>query len=129
MIETSIWILAILYVLFMLYSTRRTIATSGIIIPPVLMSVVLFSLCMVAVFFGGWSSLHLLWLLLLSFVLGTVLLFFAPVHEFLFGFLNLLAIGIDLSETEIEIKTEIGEAKAPTRRKRNKQHKRRKKKK
>lgn len=94
MLENSIWIAALLYIVLMLLWFRRTIGRGGIIVPPIVMAVLVFTLFAIIVFFAGWSSLHLIWLLILSFVIGTMLLIFPIVQSFLFAFLELLALTV-----------------------------------
>jgi membrane protein CcdC involved in cytochrome C biogenesis len=72
-IRTGMFVLAILWVLSQLVITRRKLRTGQVVIPPLFAATLVFLVCILVVAALGASSLHLLWLFLLSFVLGLAL--------------------------------------------------------
>ena len=75
-ISTGVFVLAILWVLSQLVVTRRKLRTGQVVIPPLFAATLVFLVCILVVVAIGASPLHLLWLFLLSFVLGLALLLF-----------------------------------------------------
>lgn len=67
---------AILWVLRQLWRTRQRLRSGQIVVPPLFATTLVFTGCIVGVLALGASPLHLLWLFLVSFVLGVVLLLF-----------------------------------------------------
>ena len=87
LISTGVFMLAILWVLSQLVVTRRKLRTGQVVIPPLFAATLVF-LVVAAL---GASPLHLLWLFLLSFVLGLALLLFPPGVKLTLACLGLLA--------------------------------------
>lgn len=77
-IRTGMFVLAILWVLSQLVVTRRKLRTGQVVILPLFAATLVFLVCILVVAALGASPLHLLWLFLLSFVLGLALLLFPP---------------------------------------------------
>ena len=81
-IRTVMFVLAILWVLCQLVVTRRKLRTGQVVIPPLFAAMLVFLVCILVCILVvaalGASPLHLLWLFLLSFVLGFALLLFPP---------------------------------------------------
>jgi hypothetical protein len=65
-----------LWVTSQLFVTRRRLRTGQVVIPPLFAAMLVFVLCILLIAAIGASPLHLLWLFLLSFVLGVALLVF-----------------------------------------------------
>ena len=86
-ISTVVFVLAILWVLNQLVVTHRKLRTGQVVIPPLFAATLVF-LVVAAL---GASPLHLLWLFLLSFVLGLALLLFPPGMKLTLACLGLLA--------------------------------------
>jgi hypothetical protein len=77
-IHMVVFVLAILWVLSQLVVTRRKLRTEQVVILPLFAATLVFLVCILMVATLGASPLHLLWLFLLSFVLGLALLLFPP---------------------------------------------------
>ena len=75
-IHMVVFVLAVLWVLSQLVVTRRKLRTGQVVIPPLFAATLVFLVCILVVAALGASPLHLLWLFLLSFVLGLALLLF-----------------------------------------------------
>jgi hypothetical protein len=75
-IRMVVFVLAILWVLSQLVVTRSKLRTGQVVIPPLFAATLVFLVCILVVAALGASPLHLLWLFLLSFVLGLALLLF-----------------------------------------------------
>jgi hypothetical protein len=90
-IHTVVFVLAILWVLSQLVVTRRKLRTGQVVIPPLFAATLVFLVCILVVAALGASPLHLLWLFLLSFVLGFALLLFPPGVKLTLAGLALLA--------------------------------------
>ncbi len=67
---------AITWVMRQLFVTRKRLRTGQIVIPPLFAATLVFLLCILLIVGSGASPLHLLWLFLLSFVLGLALVLF-----------------------------------------------------
>ena len=89
--ENVILIIAALFVLAQLIGFRNRAVQGGIILPPVVVSTLLFIIFLLIIYFGGWSPLHLLWLFVVSFLVGVPLLLFPIVQKTAMYFLSLLA--------------------------------------
>jgi hypothetical protein len=90
-ISTGVFVLAILWVGSQLVVTRRKLRTGQVVIPPLFAATLVFLGCILGVMAIGASPLHLLWLFLLSFVLGLALLLFPPGVKLMLACLGLLA--------------------------------------
>ena len=90
-IRTGMFVLAILWVLSQLVVTRRKLRTGQVVIPPLFAATLVFLGCILVVVAIRASPLHLLWLFLLSFVLGLALLLFPPGVKLTLACLGLLA--------------------------------------
>jgi hypothetical protein len=82
---------AVLWVLRQLVVTRRRLRTGQVIIPPLFAATLVFLLCILVVIALGVSPLHLVWLFLLSFVLGLALVVFPLGVNLTLACLGLLA--------------------------------------
>jgi hypothetical protein len=82
---------AVLWVLRQFVVTRRRLRTGQIIIPPLFAATLVFLLSILVVLALGASPLHLLWLFLLSFVLGLALVMFPLGVNLTLACLGLLA--------------------------------------
>jgi hypothetical protein len=103
-ISTGVFVLAILWVLSQLVVTRRKLRTGQVVIPPLFAATLVF---LVVVTIGA-SPLHLLWLFLLSFVLGLALLLFPPGVKLTLACLGLLAGLPSLDEPQPAPRRRIG---------------------
>jgi hypothetical protein len=90
-IRMVVFVPAILWVLSQLVVTRRKLRTGQVVIPPLFAATLVFLVCILVVAALGASPLHLLWLFLLSFVLGLALLLFPPGVKLTLACLGLLA--------------------------------------
>jgi hypothetical protein len=90
-ISTGVFVLAIGWVLSQMVVTRRRLRSGQVVIPPLFAATLVFLLCILVVAALGASPLHLLWLFLLSFVLGLALLLFPPGVKLTLICLGLLA--------------------------------------
>jgi hypothetical protein len=90
-LNTVVLVAAILWVIRQVFVTWRKLRTGQIIIPPLSAATLVFVLCIVLVVAIGASPLHLLWLFLLSFVLGVALLLFPAGVKLMTACLVLLA--------------------------------------
>jgi hypothetical protein len=106
-ISTGVFVLAILWVLSQLVITRRKLRTGQVVILPLFAATLVFLVCILVVVAIGASSLHLLWLFLLSFVLGLALLF-PPGVKLTLTCLGLLAGLPSLDESQPAPKRRIG---------------------
>ena len=91
LISTGVFVLAILWVLSQLVVTHKKLRTGQVVIPPLFAATLVFLVCILVVAALGASPLHLLWLFLLSFVLGLALLLFPPGVKLTLACLGLLA--------------------------------------
>lgn len=83
--------LALLWIVWQMFGYWRKIRTGDIIVPPLMAGTFVFALSLSIVLFIGASPFHLLWLFPLSFLLGTVLLFFPLGAKIMMGFLTAMA--------------------------------------
>jgi cell division protein FtsW (lipid II flippase) len=90
-IHRVVFVLAIVWVLSQLVVTRRKLRTEQVVILPLFAATLVFFVCILMVAALGASPLHLLWLFLLSFVLGLALLLFPPGVKLTLACLGLLA--------------------------------------
>jgi hypothetical protein len=90
-IRMVVFMLAIVWVLSQLVVTRRKLRTGQLVIPPLFAATLVFLGCILVVAALGASPLHLLWLFLLSFVLGLGLLLFPPGVKLTLACFGLLA--------------------------------------
>ena len=107
-ISTGVFVLAILWVLSQLLVTRRKLRTGQVVIPPLFAATLVFLVCILVVVAIGVSPLHLLWLFLLSFVLGLALLLFPPGMKLTLACLGLLAGVPSLDEPQPAPRRKIG---------------------
>ena len=107
-IRTGMFVLAILWVLSQLVVTRRKLRTGQVVIPPLFAATLVFLVCILVVVAIGASPLHLLWLFLLSFVLGLALLLFPPGVKLTLACLGLLAGLPSLDEPQPAPRRRIG---------------------
>ena len=107
-IRTVVFVLAILWVLSQLVVTRRKLRAGQIVIPPLFAATLVFLVCILVVAALGASPLHLLWLFLLSFVLGLALLLFPPGVKLTMACLGLLAGLPSLDEPQPALRRRIG---------------------
>ena len=107
-IRTVVFVLAILWVLSQLVVTRRKLRAGQVVIPPLFAATLVFLACILVVAALGASPLHLLWLFLLSFVLGLALLLFPPGMKLTLACLGLLAGLPSLDESQPASRRKIG---------------------
>ena len=79
--------LVLLFFLELWVKTRN----GSIIIPPIALGNILFTLFLILVVVFEFSPFHLIWLLPFSMIIGFLLLIFEPVQKLLMNFLFLLA--------------------------------------
>jgi hypothetical protein len=107
-IHMGVFVLALLWVLSQLVVTRRKLRTGQVVIPPLFAATLVFLVCILVVAALGASPLHLLWLFLLSFVLGLALLLFPPGVKLTLACLILLAGLPSLDEPQPASRRRIG---------------------
>ena len=107
-IRTVVFVLAILWVLSQLVVTRRKLRTGQVVIPPLFAATLVFLICILVVAALGASPLHLLWLFLLSFVLGFALLLSPLGLKLTLACLGLLAGLPSLDEPQPASRRKIG---------------------
>jgi hypothetical protein len=107
-IHTVVFMPAILWVLSQMVVTRRKLRTGQVVIPPLFAATLLFLVAILMVAALGVSPLHLLWLFLLSFVLGLALLLFPPGVKLTLACLGLLAGLPSLDEPQPASRCRIG---------------------
>lgn len=90
-LSTVIMVLAIIWVIAQLLTTRRRARHGQIVVPPLFAATLVFILFILLVWFMGASSLHLLWLFPLSFVVGIAVLLFPTGQLLVMACLGLLA--------------------------------------
>ena len=86
-----ILILAIIWPVWQIFNIRKHVINGGIIMPPFITTLFVFIIFVLIVIVFKLSPFHLLWLFLLSFVIGIVLIVFPPVQKITMGFLAILA--------------------------------------
>jgi hypothetical protein len=107
-IRMVVFMLAILWVLSQLMVTRRKLRAGQVVIPPLFAATLVFLVCILVIAALGASPLHLLWLFLLSFVLGLALLLFPPGVKLTLACLGLLAGLPSLDEPQPASRCRIG---------------------
>ena len=90
-LSTVIRVVAIIWVIAQLLTTRRRGRQGEIVVPPLLAATLVFILFILVVWIMGASPLHLVWLFPLSFVLGIAILFFPAGQRLVMACLGLLA--------------------------------------
>jgi hypothetical protein len=90
-LSTVIVVVAIGWVIAQLLITRRRLRNGEIVVPPLFAATLVFSLFILVVWAMGASSLHLLWLFPLSFVLGIAVRLFPVGQLLVMACLGLLA--------------------------------------
>ena len=90
-LNTVVLGVAILWVLGQLLVTRSALRSGQVVLPPLFAATLVFLLCIILITASGASPLHLLWLFLLSFVLGIALLLFPAGVALTMACLGLLA--------------------------------------
>ena len=90
-LSTVIMVVAILWVIAQLLTTRRRARQGEIVMPPLFAATLIFILFILLVWVMGASPLHLLWLFPLSFVLGIAVLLFPLGQLLVMACLGLLA--------------------------------------
>jgi len=84
-------IVAIGWAIWQIYRVRIQVRNREIIAPPIVAATFVFALFIVIIMISGASPFHLVWLFLLSFVLGIILLSFPFGVKLIMGFLTMLA--------------------------------------
>jgi len=90
-IRKVILIIAIIWPVWHMISIRRHVLRGEIVVPPFLTSTLIFSVFVLVVLIFEFSPFHLLWLFILSFILGFVLMIFPLVQRITIVFLAILA--------------------------------------
>ena len=91
LLSTLVFIAAIAWVSLGLWDTRRKLRSGEVVEIPDFAATIIFGLCIVASVVFGFSSLHLIWLFLLSPGVGLFMLLFRPSTNFIMACLGLLA--------------------------------------
>jgi hypothetical protein len=89
--ENTILATAVVWVVWQVFSLRNMALNGGSIIPPAITSLIIFIIFLALVVAFQFSSLHLIWLFLLSLVLGFVVIIFPVGQKIAMGFLGILA--------------------------------------
>jgi len=89
-LSTVIMVVAIIWVIAQLLTTRKRVRQGEIAVPPLFAATLVFILFILVVWIMGASPLHLLWLFPLSFVLGIAILFFPAGQLLVMACLGLL---------------------------------------
>ncbi|MBE9044889.1 hypothetical protein IQ255_10805 [Pleurocapsales cyanobacterium LEGE 10410] len=99
--ENTVLATAVVWVVWQVLSLRDMALNGGAIIPPAITSLIIFTVFLALVVAFQVSSLHLIWLFLLSLVLGFVAIIFPLGQKIAMGFLGILAMtGKGQEETE-----------------------------
>ncbi len=99
--ENTILVTAVIWVIWQVFSLRNMTLKGGTIIPPAITSLIIFIIFLALVVAFQFSSLHLIWLFILSLVLGFVAIIFPVGQKIAMGFLGILAMtGKSKEETE-----------------------------
>jgi len=88
---TVVLVAALTWVMRQGFVTRKRLRNGQVVIPPLFAATLVFLLCILLIIAIGASPLHLLWLFLLSFVLGVALLLFPAGVKLTMACLGLLA--------------------------------------
>jgi len=124
-IRISILALSITWVLWQLIRTRIRARNGEIIVPPFFAGLLVFSIFVIGVVVSGVSPFHLLWLLPVSYALGTGLLLFPVVQKIIMTLLLMLAMPMrDRQEEERGQRTPEGTKKLEKRPSSSKRRKR-----
>ena len=91
-LQTGLLIVAILGSVWQLLTIRKQVVTGGVVIPSYVMVVLCFSFCLLLVLFLHLSPFHLLWLSLVSLVIGFASLFFPPLLAVAMLFITTLSL-------------------------------------
>jgi uncharacterized membrane protein HdeD (DUF308 family) len=94
-INTLLFIIAGLWLLFFFIRLRQKVRQGQIVVPPIVAGHLLFLVCYLVVLWQQWSAWHLLWLIPLSFIVGTLSLFSVFVQKVTMSLLILLAWPLD----------------------------------
>ncbi len=89
--STMIMVAAIGWVVVQLLTTRTRLRNGEIVVPPLFAATLVFILFILVVWAMEASPFHLLWLFLLSFVLGIAVLLFPAGQQLVMACLGLLA--------------------------------------
>lgn len=99
--ENTVLATALVWVVWQVLSLRNMAINGGGIIPPAITSLIIFIVFLALVVAFQVSSLHLIWLFLLSLVLGFVAIIFPAGQKIAMGFLAILSMtGTSQEETE-----------------------------
>ncbi len=99
--ENIVLVTAVVWVVWQVLSLRNMALNGGAIIPPAITSLIIFIIFLALVVAFQLSSLHLIWLFLLSLVLGFVAIIFPVGQKIAMGLLAILAMtGKSQEETE-----------------------------
>lgn len=99
--ENTVLVTAVVWILWQVISLRNMALNGGGIVPPAITSLIIFIIFLALVVAFQLSSLHLIWLFILSLVLGFVAIIFPVGQKIAMGFLAILAMtGKSKEETE-----------------------------
>ena len=99
--ENIVLATALVWVVWQVLSLRDITLNGGTIVPPTITSLIIFVIFLALVVAFQFSSLHLIWLFILSLVLGFVAIIFPVGQKIAMGFLGILAMtGKSQEETE-----------------------------
>jgi hypothetical protein len=99
--ENTILATAVVLIIWQVLSLRNMALNGGSIIPPAITSLIIFIIFLALVVAFQLSSFHLIWLFLLSLMLGFVAIIFPVGQKIAIGFLGILAMtGKSQEETQ-----------------------------
>ena len=99
--ENTVLATACLWVVWQVLSLRNMALNGGAIIPPAITSLIIFIVFLASVVAFQLSSFHLIWLFILSLVIGFIAIVFPIGQKIAMGFLAILAMtGKSKEETE-----------------------------
>jgi hypothetical protein len=99
--ENTILATAVVWIIWQVLSLRNMALNGGSIIPPAITSLIIFIIFLALVVAFQLSSFHLIWLFLLSLMLGFVAIIFPVGQKIAIGFLGILAMtGKSQEETQ-----------------------------
>ena len=92
-VSKIILVIAVIWPIWQMLSIRKQVLRGGIIVPPFVASTLIFAIFVLVVLIFSFSPFHLLWLFILSLILGFVLIIFPFVQRITIAFLAILVRG------------------------------------
>ncbi|WPF87394.1 hypothetical protein WEU38_11280 [Cyanobacterium aponinum AL20118] len=93
-------VIAILWALLQIFSIRYSLSNTGGVFPASISSLLLYFVSIAVVLGFHLSPFHLIWLAIVSLVLGFPLMIFPPVYSLCIAFLGLLAMTTSLPDND-----------------------------